>query len=128
MLYNHANAKFHTNHTTNPTTGKRTQIIEFTLSSVLVNHPSADKVANNNADTQIHTTVPKRIFPKNDHAVTSLGALSNIEISGFFTLFEFFKESNQICEFPIWGIPHKFESTLVIMISNNLKVWIILCF
>jgi hypothetical protein len=88
ILYNRANAKFHTNPTTNPTTGKSTQMIEFTLSSVPVNHHRADKVANSNAATQIHTTIPKRIFPKNDHAVTSLGALSNIEMSGFLILFE----------------------------------------
>jgi hypothetical protein len=88
MLYSRANARFHTNQTTNPTTGKSTQIIEFTLSSVPVNHHRADRVANNNAATQIQTTIPKRIFQKNDHAVTSLGALSNMEISGFFILFE----------------------------------------
>jgi hypothetical protein len=89
MLYSNANAKFHTNPTINPTTGKSTQIIEFKLllSSGLVNHQSADKVANNRAATQIHTTIHKRIFPKNDHAVTSFGALSNIEISGFFRFF-----------------------------------------
>jgi hypothetical protein len=87
-LYNNANARFHTNPTTNQTTGKSTQIIEFKLlSSGLVNHQRADKVANNKAATQIPTITPKRIFPKNDPAVTSFGALSNIEISGFFKFF-----------------------------------------
>jgi hypothetical protein len=63
-------------------------MIEFKLlSSGLVSHQRADKVANNNAATQTHTIAPKRILPKNDQAVTSLGALSNIEISGFFKSF-----------------------------------------
>jgi hypothetical protein len=90
-LYNNANARFHTNPTTNQTTGKSTQIIEFKLlSSGLVNHQRADKVANNKAATQIQTKIPKNIFPKNDQILTSLGALSNIATSGLLSSFIIF--------------------------------------
>jgi hypothetical protein len=109
ILYNKANARFHTNPTTKPTTGKSTQMREFTPSPDSVNPQRADKVANNKAATQTHTTAPKRIFPKNDQAVTSFGALSNIEMSGFFKFFCPCIELDQTCVLPIGEISHKLE-------------------
>jgi hypothetical protein len=89
ILYNNANAKFQTKPTINQTTGRSTQIIGFAPSSGAVSHQRADNVANNKTATQIHTTTPKRILPKNDHAVTSFGVLSNIGTSGLLLALEF---------------------------------------
>jgi hypothetical protein len=83
-LYNPARAKFQTNQTINPTTGNNTFINGLT-SQILdqIIHPRANKVQNNKAATHNQTTAPINIFQKNDHKVTSFGALSNIATSGF---------------------------------------------
>ena len=82
-LYNHANATFHTNQTTNQIIGKIIGNKEFAVpSSVFVIH-QIDKVHRSNAATHTHTIHHIMNFPKNDPKVTSLGALSNNETSGF---------------------------------------------
>ena len=89
-MYSQAKARFHTNQTINHTTGNKIHINGFTLSlSDHVIHHIAVKVPNNNAATQIHTTIPIKIFPKKDQADTSFGALSNKDTSGFFMFFGF---------------------------------------
>ena len=119
MLYNHANARFQTNPTTNHITGNSIHIIEFKLSeSHQVCHQIAVRLPNNNAATQTHIIIPITTFQKKDHAVTSFGALSNIAISGFFIAFFDFKKSFQIWVLQIGCIVSKLELDLSIVYNK----------
>lgn len=82
-LYSHASAIFPTSQTTNQIIGKITRNKEFAdQSSEFVIH-QIDKVHSSSAATHTHTIHHIINFPKNDPKVTSLGALSNNETSGF---------------------------------------------
>ena len=105
------------NWTTNHTAANKIVSIEFACQlSVHVIDQSAANVQNNKATTQIHTINPIKILPKNDHKLTSLGALSNMVISGFSKVFWFCVEFIQICELPIVGMFSKFSfDSLIVM-------------
>ena len=115
ILYSHARAKFHTNQTTNPIIGSNTHIISLRL-------PSPDHVIhdiasapNNKAAVQIQTSTPRKIFPKKDQILTSLGALSNIATSGLLFSFIIFCGFNQIWLPQIGGISQILEVELAII-------------
>lgn len=118
ILYIRAKAKLHTKWTTNQTTDNKIFNIELTwvLSDQVID-PSAAKVQNNKATTQSHTINQIKILPKNDHNVTSLGALSNIATSGFQKVFWFWVEFNQIWLLPIVGILPRFQVDSVILMK-----------
>jgi hypothetical protein len=121
MLYIKANAKLPTKWTTNQTTDNKIFNIELTSPfSDQVTEPRAASVQNNKATTQSHTINHIKIFQKNDHKVTSLGALSNIATSGFQKGFWFWVELAQICELPIVGILPRFvvDSAIINIIHN----------
>ena len=101
-LYNHANARFHTKLATNHITGNNTHKIGLTVHSSTLLIPQSANVANNKAATQTQTIHQIKILPKNDHIVTSLGALSNIDTS------DFFWSGIVNWEVQIGGIPHEF--------------------
>jgi hypothetical protein len=91
ILYNHAKAKFHTNHAINQIIGNNIDIILLrppsSLDDVIQDNPNQP---NNSAATQTHTIIPIKIFQKNDQKLTSFGALSNIATSGLlFSLMTF---------------------------------------
>jgi hypothetical protein len=110
------------NCTTNHTAANKIVNIELACQlSVHVTDQSAAKVQNSKATTQIHTINQINILPKKDHMLTSLGALSNIVISGFSKTFWFCAEFIQICELPIVGILPKFSFDSTIVMEYKLK-------
>ena len=109
-LNNQANVTFHTRVTINQTTGSNTHKIGLPIQSPeSVNQPTAANDQKSNPATQTQMSNHIRIFPKNNENVISLGALSNIDISGFFW--------SRILnwEFQIGGIPHTFIDDSVIV-------------
>ena len=115
-MYIRANAKLHTKWTTNQTTDNKILSIELASPvSDQVTEPSAANVQNNRATTQSHTINQVNIFPKKDHKVTSLGALSNIATSGFTKFFWFCVGFVQIWELPIVGMLPRFVADSVII-------------
>ena len=117
-LYNPARVKFQIKQATNHIIGKRIGNKGFAVPvSLFVSH-EIEKVQNNNAATQIHTINHINTLPKNDQSVTSFGALSNKETSGFQNFLESETELFIIWEFQIGGI---FQIPLFVSVIMNVN-------